>query len=83
MYGEGVRGMGQEPGFMVVKKNEVSETTEDEPITDLNVKEWEVRSTRLKLFPRLATSAPVVLSRASPHSHGLNIILHYGLIHNS
>uniref|UniRef100_A0A671VCC9 Oxidation resistance protein 1 n=1 Tax=Sparus aurata TaxID=8175 RepID=A0A671VCC9_SPAAU len=44
MYGEGVRGMGQEPGFMVVKKNEVSETAEDEPITDLNVKEWEVVS---------------------------------------
>ncbi|XP_028280362.1 oxidation resistance protein 1a isoform X3 [Parambassis ranga] len=42
MYGEGVRGMGQEPGFMVVKKNEISETTEDEPITDLNVKEWEI-----------------------------------------
>ncbi|KAM9723625.1 oxidation resistance protein 1a isoform 3-T3 [Menidia menidia] len=44
MYGEGVRGMGQEPGFMVVKKNEVSETSDDEPITDLNVKEWEVVS---------------------------------------
>ncbi|KAM7420224.1 hypothetical protein PAMA_014765 [Pampus argenteus] len=44
MYGEGVRGMGQEPGFMVVKKNEVSETAEDDPITDLNVKEWEVVS---------------------------------------
>uniref|UniRef100_A0A4W6E3X0 Oxidation resistance protein 1 n=1 Tax=Lates calcarifer TaxID=8187 RepID=A0A4W6E3X0_LATCA len=44
MYGEGVRGMGQEPGFMVVKKNEVSEMAEDEPITDLNVKEWEVVS---------------------------------------
>ncbi|XP_040899729.1 oxidation resistance protein 1a isoform X2 [Toxotes jaculatrix] len=42
MYGEGVRGMGQEPGFMVVKKNEVSETSKDEPITDLNVKEWEI-----------------------------------------
>ncbi|XP_029306649.1 oxidation resistance protein 1a isoform X4 [Cottoperca gobio] len=42
MYGEGVRGMGQEPGFMVVKKNEVSEKAEDEPITDLNVKEWEI-----------------------------------------
>ncbi|XP_037311009.1 oxidation resistance protein 1a isoform X3 [Pungitius pungitius] len=42
MYGEGVRGMGQEPGFMVVKKNDVSETAEDEPITDLNVKEWEI-----------------------------------------
>lgn len=53
MYGEGVRGMGQEPGFMVVKKNEVSEAAEDEPITDLNVKEWEVRSTPLKLSPLL------------------------------
>uniref|UniRef100_A0A3B4U0P9 Oxidation resistance protein 1 n=1 Tax=Seriola dumerili TaxID=41447 RepID=A0A3B4U0P9_SERDU len=42
MYGEGVRGMGQEPGFMVVKKNEVSEMDKDEPITDLNVKEWEI-----------------------------------------
>ncbi|XP_078789998.1 oxidation resistance protein 1a isoform X11 [Oryzias latipes] len=41
MYGEGVGGMGQ-PGFKVVKKNEVSETAEDEPITDLNVKEWEI-----------------------------------------
>ncbi|XP_062254513.1 oxidation resistance protein 1a isoform X2 [Platichthys flesus] len=44
MYGEGVRGMGQEPGFMVVKKNEVSEITKDEPLTDHNVKEWEVVS---------------------------------------
>nr|XP_046255673.1 oxidation resistance protein 1a isoform X2 [Scatophagus argus] len=44
MYGEGVRGMGQEPGFKVVKKNEVSESAEDEPVTDLNVKEWEVVS---------------------------------------
>ncbi|KAK1895154.1 Oxidation resistance protein 1, partial [Dissostichus eleginoides] len=44
MYGEGVRGMGQEPGFRVVKKNEVTETDVDEPITDLNVKEWEVVS---------------------------------------
>ncbi|XP_037130734.1 oxidation resistance protein 1a isoform X5 [Syngnathus acus] len=42
MYGEGVRGMGQEPGFMVVKKHEVSESAADEPITDLNVKEWEI-----------------------------------------
>uniref|UniRef100_H3CS02 Oxidation resistance protein 1 n=1 Tax=Tetraodon nigroviridis TaxID=99883 RepID=H3CS02_TETNG len=42
MYGEGIRGMDQEPGFMVVKKNEVSESAEDEPITDLNVKEWEI-----------------------------------------
>lgn len=46
MYGEGIRGMGQEPAFKVVKKNETSESAEDEPITDLNVKEWEVRSTR-------------------------------------
>ncbi|XP_071758514.2 oxidation resistance protein 1a isoform X3 [Centroberyx gerrardi] len=44
MYGEGVRGMGREPGFMVVKKNEESETAEDEPITDINVKDWEVVS---------------------------------------
>ncbi|XP_053737762.1 oxidation resistance protein 1a isoform X2 [Synchiropus splendidus] len=44
MYGEGVRGVGQEPGFMVVKKNESSETAAEEPITDLNVKEWEVVS---------------------------------------
>ncbi|XP_028983792.1 oxidation resistance protein 1a isoform X3 [Betta splendens] len=44
MYGEGVRGMGQEPGFMVVKKNELSEAAQDEPVTDLNNKEWEVVS---------------------------------------
>ncbi|MEQ2174301.1 hypothetical protein GOODEAATRI_006494, partial [Goodea atripinnis] len=44
MYGEGIRGMGQEPGFMVIKKNVASETPDDEPINDLNVKEWEVRS---------------------------------------
>ncbi|XP_041648710.1 oxidation resistance protein 1a isoform X2 [Cheilinus undulatus] len=44
MYGEGVRGMGQDPGFMVVKKNEASEMALDEPITDLNIKEWEVVS---------------------------------------
>ncbi|KAM4633682.1 oxidation resistance protein 1a isoform 2-T2 [Polymixia lowei] len=44
MYGEGVRGMGREPGFRVVKKNEESETTLDEPITDFNVKDWEVVS---------------------------------------
>uniref|UniRef100_A0A3Q4MFL3 Oxidation resistance protein 1 n=1 Tax=Neolamprologus brichardi TaxID=32507 RepID=A0A3Q4MFL3_NEOBR len=42
MYGEGVGGIGQEPGFRVVKKNEVKETNEHEPITDLNVKEWEI-----------------------------------------
>uniref|UniRef100_A0A668AJD7 Oxidation resistance protein 1 n=1 Tax=Myripristis murdjan TaxID=586833 RepID=A0A668AJD7_9TELE len=44
MYGEGVRGVDREPGFMVVKKNEESETAEDVPITDINVKEWEVVS---------------------------------------
>ncbi|XP_058502895.1 oxidation resistance protein 1a isoform X2 [Solea solea] len=44
MFSEGVGGVGQEPGFMVVKKNEVSEMEKDEPITDLNVKEWEVVS---------------------------------------
>ncbi|KAG7475247.1 hypothetical protein JOB18_027858 [Solea senegalensis] len=42
MFSEGVGGVGQEPGFMVVKKNEVSEMEKDEPITDLNVKEWEI-----------------------------------------
>uniref|UniRef100_A0A8C5DDU4 TLDc domain-containing protein n=1 Tax=Gouania willdenowi TaxID=441366 RepID=A0A8C5DDU4_GOUWI len=42
MYGEGVRGMRQEPGFMVVKKNEATEKSADEPITDFNVKEWEI-----------------------------------------
>ncbi|XP_038568116.1 oxidation resistance protein 1a isoform X3 [Micropterus salmoides] len=55
MYGEGVRGMGQEPGFMVVKKNEVSETAEDEPITDLNVKEWEI-TTKEEVNSKLGTS---------------------------
>ncbi|KAM6967419.1 oxidation resistance protein 1a [Aplochiton taeniatus] len=44
MYGEGVRGIGREPGFMVVKKNEESALAEDEPITDINVKDWEVVS---------------------------------------
>lgn len=62
MYGEGVGGMGQEPGFRVVKKNEVKETNEHEPITDLNVKEWEVRSTQLKQFLHFTKSAHVVLS---------------------
>ncbi|XP_010883513.2 oxidation resistance protein 1a isoform X2 [Esox lucius] len=42
MYGEGVRGMGHEPGFMVVKKHEESKT--EEPLTDINNKEWEVVS---------------------------------------
>uniref|UniRef100_A0A1A8D5D3 Oxidation resistance protein 1 n=2 Tax=Nothobranchius TaxID=28779 RepID=A0A1A8D5D3_NOTKA len=44
MYGEGVRGMGQELGFRVVKKNVLSETSDNEPITEFNVKEWEVVS---------------------------------------
>ncbi|XP_056141849.1 oxidation resistance protein 1a isoform X2 [Lampris incognitus] len=44
IYGEGMRGVGREPGFMVVKKNEESDTAEDEPITDINVKDWEVVS---------------------------------------
>ncbi|XP_056141850.1 oxidation resistance protein 1a isoform X3 [Lampris incognitus] len=42
IYGEGMRGVGREPGFMVVKKNEESDTAEDEPITDINVKDWEI-----------------------------------------
>ncbi|KAM9310784.1 oxidation resistance protein 1a isoform 2-T2 [Pholidichthys leucotaenia] len=42
MYGEGAGGMGQEPGFKVVKKNEVTEATKDEPVTDFNNKEWEI-----------------------------------------
>lgn len=50
MYGEGVRGMGQEPGFMVIKKNVVSETADDEPITELNVKEWEVSSKKISVL---------------------------------
>uniref|UniRef100_A0A674AMQ1 Oxidation resistance protein 1 n=1 Tax=Salmo trutta TaxID=8032 RepID=A0A674AMQ1_SALTR len=44
MYGEGVKGIGHEPGFMVVKKPPRSETGEDEPLTDINNKEWEVVS---------------------------------------
>ncbi|XP_021412355.1 oxidation resistance protein 1 isoform X2 [Oncorhynchus mykiss] len=44
MYGEGVKGIGHEPGFMVVKKPSGFETREDEPLTDINNKEWEVVS---------------------------------------
>lgn len=72
MYGEGVRGMEQEPGFMVVKKNEVSESAEDEPITDLNVKEWEVRSP-----VSLSCCSSVVLS----HLSWIKYSPRYGLIH--
>ena len=57
MYGEGVRGEGREPGFNVVKKNEESETADDEPITDINVKDWEVgqHSTIVQLVCSLLT----------------------------
>lgn len=78
MYGEGIRGMGQEPAFMVVKKNEAPESAEDEPITDLNVKEWEVRSTQLKQLCSHGFKCCVV----SNHRHGLSMVLCYGLIHN-
>ncbi|XP_071253216.1 oxidation resistance protein 1-like isoform X6 [Salvelinus alpinus] len=44
MYGEGVKGIGHEPGFMVVKKPSGFEIREDEPLTDINNKEWEVVS---------------------------------------
>lgn len=63
MYGEGIRGMGQEPAFKVVKKNEVSESAQDEPITDVNVKEWEVRSTQLKQLCSHGSKCCVVPSR--------------------
>lgn len=72
MYGEGVRGMEQEPGFMVVKKNEVSESAEDEPITDLNVKEWEVGSS-----VRSSCYCSALLS----HLSWIKYSPHYGLIH--
>lgn len=80
MYGEGVRGMGQEPGFMVVKKNEVTEMDKDEPITDLNVKEWEVRS--INLYRSLTLLKVHLWCCLEPCSYGLSIVLHYGLIHN-
>lgn len=78
MYGEGIRGMGQEPAFMVVKKNEASESAQDEPITDVNVKEWEVRSTQLKHSCSHGSKCCVVPSPID----GLSIVLCYGLIHN-
>lgn len=72
MYGEGVGGMGQ-PGFKVVKKNEVSETAEDEPITDLNVKEWEVSSRRSALTSLPGTHICVVSClRLSSFIHNLS-----------
>ncbi|XP_036411355.1 oxidation resistance protein 1-like isoform X2 [Megalops cyprinoides] len=43
MFGEGIGGLGREPGFTVVKKNEESERGEDDqPITDITAKEWEI-----------------------------------------
>ncbi|KAG7470124.1 hypothetical protein MATL_G00135900 [Megalops atlanticus] len=44
MYGEGLGGLGREPGFVVVKRNEESETGEEQPATDITAKEWEVVS---------------------------------------
>ena len=49
MYGDGLGGLSQEPGFMVVKKLEESEGTEEQASSatdgDDN-KEWEVRPQR-------------------------------------
>lgn len=73
MYGEGIRGMGQEPAFMVVKKNEASESAEVEPITDLNVKEWEVRTLQLKEAWCSHGSRCCVVPK--PCRHGLSIVL--------
>lgn len=72
MYGEGARGMEQEPGFMVVKKNEASESAEDEPITDINVKEWEVGS---------PVSSSCYSSAVLSHLSWIKYSPHYGLIH--
>ncbi|MGH0140024.1 UNVERIFIED_CONTAM: hypothetical protein FKN15_010005 [Acipenser sinensis] len=41
MYCEGAGVLGREPGFMVVKKNEESETGE-EPASEVTAKDWEV-----------------------------------------
>lgn len=73
MYGEGVRGMEQEPGFMVVKKNEVSESAEDEPITDLNVKEWEVGSRVSSSCYCCALLSHLSWIKYSPHY----VLIHY------
>lgn len=53
MYGEGVRGIDEEPGFRVVKKHVVLETSDDEPITECNVKEWEVRYSGINFLTAL------------------------------
>lgn len=43
MFGEGMGGLGREPGFTVVKRNEESEKGEEDlPVTDITAKEWEV-----------------------------------------
>ncbi|KAJ8273112.1 hypothetical protein GJAV_G00097570 [Gymnothorax javanicus] len=43
MFGEGMGGVGREPGFTVVKRNEESEKGEDDlPVTDFTAKEWEI-----------------------------------------
>uniref|UniRef100_A0A673ZL72 Oxidation resistance 1b n=1 Tax=Salmo trutta TaxID=8032 RepID=A0A673ZL72_SALTR len=55
MYGEGVKGIGHEPGFMVVKKPSGFETREDEPLTDINNKEWEI-TTKEEVNSKHATS---------------------------
>ncbi|XP_066547588.1 oxidation resistance protein 1a isoform X2 [Amia ocellicauda] len=44
MYGEGAGGLGREPGFMVVKKNEESEAGEEALANEATAKEWEVVS---------------------------------------
>uniref|UniRef100_A0A4W5QE69 Oxidation resistance protein 1 n=1 Tax=Hucho hucho TaxID=62062 RepID=A0A4W5QE69_9TELE len=55
MYGEGVKGIGHEPGFIVVKKPSGCETGEDEPLTDINNKEWEI-TTKEEVSSKHATS---------------------------
>ncbi|KAM9513113.1 oxidation resistance protein 1a isoform 5-T5 [Salvelinus alpinus] len=55
MYGEGVKGIGHEPGFMVVKKPSGFEIREDEPLTDINNKEWEI-TTKEEVNSKHATS---------------------------
>ncbi|XP_030636909.1 oxidation resistance protein 1a isoform X2 [Chanos chanos] len=44
MYGEGMGSISGEPGFIVVKRIEESETSEEQPATDNSTKEWEVVS---------------------------------------
>lgn len=81
MYGEGVRGMEQEPGFMVVKKNETSESAKDEPITDLNVKEWEVGSCVSSSCYCSALLSHLSWIKYSPHyvliRHRISNMLHF------